>query len=218
MKKHLNAKAKGVLALTVVLAVVLALTGTAADAWPQGAVQAVMTPLRAGVTSLTRQAQKIYSYIFRYEALEAENQELKARIAEIENDARMTDTLLRENQRLRELTELKEEREDFTLASAYIITWDSNDWTSSFTINKGSGSGITVDMVAMTAQGEVVGLVTEVGSNLNCTGQSATLLDRGLIEIVRQNFGFDLENGITTVALDPAQGHYYLEVRRLPQS
>lgn len=61
-------------------------------------------------------------------------------------------------------------------------------------------------------------LVTEVGSNLNCTGQSATLLDRGLIEIVRQNFGFDLENGITTVALDPAQGHYYLEVRRLPQS
>ena len=65
----------------------------------------------------------------------------------------------------RELTELKEEREDFTLASAYIITWDSNDWTSSFTINKGSGSGITVDMVAMTAQGEVVGLVTEVGSN-----------------------------------------------------
>ena len=66
---------------------------------------------------------------------------------------------------LRELTELKEEREDFTLASAYIITWDSNDWTSSFTINKGSGSGITVDMVAMTAQGEVVGLVTEVGSN-----------------------------------------------------
>ena len=139
MKKHLNAKAKGVLALTVVLAVVLALTGTAADAWPQRAVQAVMTPLRAGVTSLTRQAQKIYSYIFRYEALEAENQELKARIAEIENDARMTDTLLRENQRLRELTELKEEREDFTLASAYIITWDSNDWTSSFTINRAPG-------------------------------------------------------------------------------
>ena len=61
MKKHLNAKAKGVLALTVVLAVVLALTGTAADAWPQRAVQAVMTPLRAGVTSLTRQAQKITS-------------------------------------------------------------------------------------------------------------------------------------------------------------
>ena len=56
-------------------------------------------------------------------------------------------------------------------------------------------------------------LVTELGSNLACTGQRATMEDRGLIEIVRQNFGFDLENGVKTVDLDPAQEHYYLEVR-----
>ena len=56
-------------------------------------------------------------------------------------------------------------------------------------------------------------LVTELGSNLNCTGQRATIEDRGLIEIVRQNFGFDLENGIRTVDLEPTQEHYYLEVR-----
>ena len=55
--------------------------------------------------------------------------------------------------------------------------------------------------------------VTELGSNLTCTGQRATIEDRGLIEIVRQNFGFALENGIKTVDLDPAQEHYYLEVR-----
>jgi hypothetical protein len=58
-------------------------------------------------------------------------------------------------------------------------------------------------------------LVTELGSNLNCTEQTATLLDRGQIEIVRQNFGFDLENGVTTVTLDPEEEHYYLEVRGL---
>ena len=56
-------------------------------------------------------------------------------------------------------------------------------------------------------------LVTELGSNLACTGQRATIEDRGLIEIVRQNFGFDLTNGVKTVELDPAQEHYYLEVR-----
>ena len=56
-------------------------------------------------------------------------------------------------------------------------------------------------------------LVTELGSNLACTGQRATVEDRGLIEIVRQNFGFDLENGVKTVDLDPTQEHYYLEVR-----
>lgn len=56
-------------------------------------------------------------------------------------------------------------------------------------------------------------LVTKLGSNLACSAQTATLEDRGQIEIVRQNFGFDLEKGITTVTLDPAEEHYYLEVR-----
>lgn len=57
-------------------------------------------------------------------------------------------------------------------------------------------------------------LVTQLGSDLNCTVQTATLEDRGQIEIVRQNFGFDLENGVTAVTLDPAREHYYLEVKR----
>ena len=57
-------------------------------------------------------------------------------------------------------------------------------------------------------------LVTRLGSNLSCTAQTATLEDREQIQIVRQNFGFDLENGVNTVALDPEVEHYYLEVRR----
>ena len=58
-------------------------------------------------------------------------------------------------------------------------------------------------------------LVTKVGSNLTCTAQTAVLEDRGQIEIVRQNFGFDLENGVRRAELDPGQEHYYLEVKRL---
>ena len=58
-------------------------------------------------------------------------------------------------------------------------------------------------------------LVTSLGSNLTCTGQTTTLEDRGQIAIVRQNFGFDLENGVKTVALDLSTEHYYLEVKRL---
>lgn len=58
-------------------------------------------------------------------------------------------------------------------------------------------------------------LVTQLGSNLICTAQTATLEDRGQIEIVRQNLGFDLEEGVKTVALDGEREHYCLEVRRL---
>ena len=56
-------------------------------------------------------------------------------------------------------------------------------------------------------------LVTELGSNLNCEHQRATLLDHGQLTIIRQNFGFDLAAGVNTVTLDPAQEHYYLEVK-----
>ena len=57
-------------------------------------------------------------------------------------------------------------------------------------------------------------LVTKLGSNLTCTRQTATLEDRGQIEILWQNFGFDLEAGIKTVELDAETEHYFLIVRR----
>ena len=56
-------------------------------------------------------------------------------------------------------------------------------------------------------------MVTTLGSNLACTAQTALLEDRGQIQIVRQNFGFDLEKGVNRVPLDPKQEHYYLEVK-----
>ena len=57
-------------------------------------------------------------------------------------------------------------------------------------------------------------LVTALGSNLTFTGQTAALTGWEEMEIVRQNFGFDPENGVTSVTLDPGEEHYYLEVRR----
>ncbi len=61
-------------------------------------------------------------------------------------------------------------------------------------------------------------LVTGLGSNLTFNGQTARLEDRGQIEIVRQNFGFDLENQIIEVRLDLTEPHYYLEVRARQES
>ena len=57
-------------------------------------------------------------------------------------------------------------------------------------------------------------LVTELGSDLAFTGQTARLEDRGQIEILRQNFGFDPAGGVTEVTLDPTEPHYYLEVKK----
>ena len=83
----------------------------------------------------------------------------------MESDARRADAMSRENERLRALLELKTDHEDYKLVDSYIISRSSQQWSSTFTINKGSASGIEAGMCAITANGELVGLVSEAGAN-----------------------------------------------------
>lgn len=150
------------LLLTAGLAVATNLLGTTVgDLF----VKTVLTPLRAGASALTDRAEQLYDYIFKYEQLAAENAALKEELSQIEKDDLDAASIQRENDRLRELLELKKENEDYEWVDGYIISWDSNDWSHSFTINRGSNSGIDVGMCAITESGAVVGIVSEVGSN-----------------------------------------------------
>ena len=151
-----------VLLLTAGLTILSSVTG---QTLPDMAVQAVLAPFRAIGNTITNQVEKYYSYMFRYEALNAENQALKQKISQMEDVARQADSVSRENQRLRDLLELKTSHEDYELVDAYIIGWNSTDWSNTFTINRGTTSGITQGLCAITANGEVVGLVTEAGPN-----------------------------------------------------
>ena len=128
-------------------------------------VQGALAPFRAAGTAMTSAAEKYYGYMFRYEALAAENEVLEQRIAEMEDVARQADSTARENERLRALLDLKATHEDYELVDAYIIGWSSTDWENTFTINRGTMAGIEENMCAITANGEVVGLVTEAGLN-----------------------------------------------------
>ena len=166
MRHFFTTKIRWILILAVLLAVgltvVTSLTGTDI---PGLLVQGVLTPIRSGAEALTRQAEQYYSYIFRYESLVAENEALKEKIAQLEDDSRMAASLNRENDRLRALLELTEAHEDYALVDAYIIGRSSTDWSSTFTLNRGTNAGIAKDMVVITANGAVVGLVTEAGPN-----------------------------------------------------
>ena len=200
MKHFFTTKVKIVLIVAVILAAGLALISNLLGKTPMDTlVQSVLTPLRAGASSLTAQAEKFYNYMFRYEALEAENAALRAQIAQMEDDAREADTVTRENERLRALLELEVAEEGYSLVDGYIISWSSNDWTSSFTINRGANAGIEVGMCAITANKEVVGLVTEVGPNyaviksvLDSSLQiSATIASSGYSGMVQGGYSTD---------------------------
>ena len=166
MKHLFSTKVKVLLIAAVLLSAGLAiLSGATEQSIPSLVVQGLLTPFRAGANALTKQSEQIYGYIFRYESLVAENEALKKQISKMEDDARQADSYYRENQRLRDALALTQTREDFVLVDAYIIAWGTTDWNSTITVSKGTNAGIETGMCAITANGEVVGLVTEVGLN-----------------------------------------------------
>lgn len=166
MRNLFSTKVKIILVIAALLTAGLAVySGITSQSIPSIIVQGVLAPFRSAGTALTNTAEKYYSYMFRYEALDAENKVLEEKIAQMEDVAREAEQISRENERLRKLCGLQESHEDYKLVDAYIIGESSTDWESTFTINRGTNAGIEENMCAITANGEVVGLVTEVGIN-----------------------------------------------------
>lgn len=187
----------GVLLLAVSLGVISSLTNMSI---PNMVVQGILAPVRTGASKLTDGAQQLYDYMFGYESLAAENKALKEELAGMQDDARRADSLSRENDRLRDLLDLQTAHSDYSFADGYIISWDSSDWSSTFTINQGSNAGIKENMCAVTANGELVGLVSEVGPNYAIIKSvldssleiSATISSSGYNGMVKGGYTMDL--------------------------
>ena len=166
MKHFFSTRVRVVIIVALLLAVGLTVVGDLTNLnIGDMLVKGILTPIRTGASRLTDQAQQLYNYMFRYESLVAENESLKEQIAQLEEDARMADSISRENDRLRDALSMKEAREDFNLVDCYIISRSSQEWSSTFTVNRGSAAGIQTGMCVVTANSEVVGLVSEVGPN-----------------------------------------------------
>lgn len=166
MRHLFSTKLRIILVVAVLLSAALAVAaGVTNQTLPGMIVQGILAPFKAAVNSLTGLAEQYYSYMFRYESLAAENQKLKADIAQMEDVARQADMVSRENERLRGMLELQSSHESYKVVDAYIIGWSSSDFSNTFTINRGTTAGIQANMVAITENGQVVGLVTEAGPN-----------------------------------------------------
>lgn len=179
MKKDRPARRKLIVLLAVVLAIVVALSSAlfAGKASGKNVTQSLLAPFESALSGITRTVERFYNYMFKFESLEAENADLKKRIADMEDEIRTADSLQRENERLRAVANLLKEHEDYELLSAYIISWDSSNWRNTFTIGKGTNSGVSEGMCAVTEQGQVVGIVTDCGPTWSTV---TTILDSSL--------------------------------------
>ena len=125
--------------------------------------QSAAAPAEKLVSSAAVKLEELRAALRDYEALQAENEELKARIAAMEEEVRQSQGANAENDRLRQLLELKRSHTDYVLLDASIISWGSSNWSSTFDLDKGSFSGVEVGDCVITSNGFVVGVVTETG-------------------------------------------------------
>ena len=202
MKRFFTSRVFAVIIIAILLTIILAVSSSLIGSSNSGSlVQSILSPFRTGASYLTDRAEDIYNYIFEYESLLAENQKLKEQLSQLEDDARRADSLARENDRLRAMLEFTELNPEYDFAEGYIISWSSNDWSNTFSINRGKDAGIEPGMCAITANGELVGLVDEVGANYSVIKSvldssleiSATIASSGYNGMVKGGYASGLD-------------------------
>lgn len=163
-------KKYGVRLLALVLAAAL-LTGVAAAKGDghasavEDTAGAVRSPFQKVAQALVSRVEGFYGWLFNYEMLLQENENLRAQIAELEQQVRDNQQASEENIKLRELLNLSQKHTDFVFESAKVVSWNASNWASTFTISKGSEAGLEVGDAVVTEYGVLVGTVAELGTN-----------------------------------------------------
>ena len=129
----------------------------------QNATGVLSAPLQKVLSSTVNWFDTIYGYLYQYDSLMAENESLRAQLADAQQSARDGIEASEENARLRELLYLRQKHTDYVLESAKVVLWSSSNWSSSFTISKGRTSGIELNAPVVTEYGALVGQITELG-------------------------------------------------------
>ena len=169
MKNFLKNNGLWVLFAAAVIAVVLALMSvfSSTSSPLENLVGTVASPFRAAYTAVAEWFNDKQKYYRDYTDLEEENRELKRQIAQMEADVRQGQLDSAENQRLKELLGLQEERPDLTedIVLATITEHAATNWTDSLTVSRGINDGLGVGDCVMDENGNLVGTVSAVGVN-----------------------------------------------------
>ena len=158
--------------LILIIAILLALITAVVSIFMGGianplanVVGIVSTPVRNGINAVVSWAEDRYSAAFEQEQRDAELEELRQKVAELEEQVRQAETDREENERYRSLLGLRAGREEYELESATVTARGNSNWSSTLTISKGSSLGVEVNDCVVDQYWNLVGIVSEVGLN-----------------------------------------------------
>ena len=124
----------------------------------------VTTPVQRLATGVSGFFSRGLSYFTDFDALQAENEELRRQLREMEQTVRDAELALEENARLRQQAGQPERMRELTTISAEVIARNPGDWATTLTLDKGTNHGVAEGDLVTTVDG-MVGYVSEVQSN-----------------------------------------------------
>ena len=124
----------------------------------------VIIPMQKGLNKIGSVLHLTKEDFAAKQELQEENEALKEEVAELEEKLNRVSIDENELNELLSLYELDQLYYDYDTTAANVVANDSGNWFSTFLIDKGSSDGIEVGNNVI-ADGGLVGIVTEVGSN-----------------------------------------------------
>ena len=128
------------------------------------AAGAVVRPFQRFGTGVGHFFSKGLDYFTEFDALKAENEQLKQQISANAQLVRDAQIALEENNQLRSQLGQPENTRTTTTVSAEVIARSPGDWADTLTLDKGSSSGVNKDDLVTTVDG-MLGFVSEVTDN-----------------------------------------------------
>ena len=168
MKDYVKKYGLRLLALVLAVTLLFGVTTALGDGQANGAEDMagdVRSPFQKVAQALVSRVEGYYGYLFRYDMLVQENENLRAQIAELEQELRENEQAKEENVKLRELLNLSQKNSSFVFESAKVVSWNASNWANTFTISKGAESGLEIGDAVVTEYGVLVGTVSETGTN-----------------------------------------------------
>ncbi len=123
--------------------------------------QSALSPVQRGTTGAGGAVLGFFQQFGRMYHAEGENEVLRRRLAEAENELREARQARDENARLKALLDFQRDS-GFESVPARVIARDPSVWFNSLIINRGTMSGVDLDMPVATSEG-IVGRVVAVG-------------------------------------------------------
>jgi rod shape-determining protein MreC len=123
--------------------------------------QSFASPLQSASSKASGATSGFFEQIWNFRSTAQQNEQLKERLTQVEQELNAARQATAENERLKALLNLNEQVQ-IQSVPARVIARDASVWFNTITINRGSSSGVAINMPVVTGGG-IVGRVIAVG-------------------------------------------------------